>query len=100
MLDAGSIDFAAGLILEIAVAADVVGVGVGVVDGCEVPVVCFEKAEYFFSGIFVVSAVDEADVFGVKLYQADAGWALDIVALIGYLYSFVHLKGPFFLGIF
>ncbi len=40
---------AAGLILEIAVAADVVGVGVGVVDGCEVPVVCFEKAEYFFS---------------------------------------------------
>lgn len=40
----------------------------------------------FFSGIFVVSAVDEADVFGVKLYQADAGWALDIVALIGYLY--------------
>ena len=40
--------------------------------------------------VFVVSAVDEADVFGVKLYQADAGWALDIVALIGYPFRTVN----------
>ena len=32
-LDAGGIDAAAGLILEVTVAANVIGVGVGVVDG-------------------------------------------------------------------
>lgn len=55
---AWGVDAAAGLILEVVVAADVIGVGVGVVDGFELPVVGVQKLSDLSAGVFVVSAVN------------------------------------------
>ena len=89
-LDAGGIDPAAGLVLQVLVAADVVGVGVRVVDGGQVPAVGVEDLAHLAPGLLVVAAVDEADVGAVQAHETDLGGALDIVAVSGYLIQFVH----------
>ena len=89
-LDAGGIDPAAGLVLQVLVAADVVGVGVRVVDGGQMPAVLVEQLAHLASGLLVVAAVDEADVGVVEAHKTDLGGALDIVAVSGNLRQFVH----------
>ena len=89
-LDAGGVDLAAGLVLQVLVAADVVGVGVRVVDGSQVPAVGVEDLAHLAPGLLVVAAVDEADVGVVQAYEADLGRALDVVAVSGHLGQFIH----------
>ena len=83
-LNAGGVDLAAGLVLQVLVAADVVGVGVRVVDGGQVPAVGVENLAHLAPGLLVVAAVDEADVGVVQAYEAD------LVAVSGHLGQFIH----------
>ena len=89
-LDAGGVDLAAGLVLQVLVAADVVGVGVRVVDGGQMPAVGVEDLAHLAPGLLVVAAVDEADVGVVQAHEADLGRALDVVAVSGHLGQFIH----------
>ena len=97
-LDAGGIDLAAGLVLQVLVAADVVGVGVRVVDGGQAPAVLVEQLAHLASGFLVVAAVDETDVGAVQAHETDLGGTLDIVAVSGYLIQFVHRGASFLRG--
>jgi len=93
-LDAGGVDLAAGLVLQVLVAADVVGVGVRVVDGGQVPAVGVEDLAHLAPGLLVVAAVDQADVFLIQPEEADVGGALDVIRPLGKLYQFVHSGIP------
>src|SRR5699024_11119618 len=56
-LNPGGIDLAAGLLLQIRISADVVGVGVGVVDGSQAPAMSVENLAHLAPGILIVAAV-------------------------------------------
>ena len=54
-LDPRGVDLTAGLPLQVLVAADVVGVGVGVVDGGEVPAVGVQQLAHLAPGVLVAA---------------------------------------------
>ena len=90
-LDAGRVDLAAGLALQIFVPADMIRVGVGVIDGRKLPAVGVQVLADLAPRVLVAAAVNEADPGVVKLHQADLGGALDIVTVgIRDLDQFVH----------
>ena len=59
--DAGGIDLATGFGGEIPIAADMVGVGVGIIDSRERPRICAEVALDLFARFLIVAAVDYGD---------------------------------------
>src|SRR5699024_1191147 len=92
-LNPGGIDLAAGLFLQISVAADVVGIGVGMVDGSQVPAVGVENLAHLAPGILIVAAVYEANLAVPQLHQADFGGTFNIIAPAGHMLQFKH---PYF----
>ena len=70
-LHARRVDPAAGALREQLVAADVVGVRVGVEDRLERPAFFLQYPEQFLGGVAVVAAVDQADVAVVEFEQPD-----------------------------
>ena len=91
-LRAGGIEPAPRLALEIPVPADMVGVGVGIVDGGQVPAVFLHKLPGLAAGILVAAAVDEAHVRVVQPHKTNLGGTLHIIAAAGYLNKLVHHK--------
>ena len=85
-LDPRRINPASGLPLQIFVAADVVGIGVRVVDGSELPAVRVKNLADLAAGVLVVPTVDEADVLPVQADEADLRGALDVIAAVCDLY--------------
>ena len=79
-VDSRRVDFTPGLALQIPVAADVVSVGVGVVDGGEPPAVGVQKLTDFAARVFIVTAVDQADVLHIQSHQSDLRRTLDVIA--------------------
>ena len=73
-------DFAPGLALQIPVAADVVSVGVGVVDGGEPPAVGVQKLTDFAASVLIIAAVDQANILAVQPHQPDLRRTLDVIA--------------------
>jgi len=45
-------------------------------------------------GVFIVSAVDQANLLIVQFYKPDLGGALDIVTDFGNLDQFIHCRFP------
>jgi len=88
------VDFAPGLSLQIPVAADVVSVGVGVVDGGEVPAVGVQNLPDFTPRVLIIAAVDQADLLPVQPHQPDLRRTLDVIALLRNLNQFVHNQRP------
>ena len=95
-LDSGGVDGAAGLLLQILVAAHVVGVGVGVVDGGETPAVFVQVLAHLAARVLVAAAVDEADIRLVQADKADLGGAFDVIAALAGLDELVHGRGLLF----
>ena len=91
-----SVDFAPGLSLQILIAANMVSIGVGVVDGREPPAAGVEKLPDFSSGILVVATVNQANILLVQLHQPNFGRTLDVISFVLKPES-VHtwLKSPF-----
>ena len=84
-LRAGGIEPAPRLALEIPVPADMVGVGVGIVDGGQVPAVFLHELPGLAAGVLVAAAVDETHVRVVQPHKTDLGGTLHIIAAAGYL---------------
>ena len=93
-VDAGGVDGAAGLALKVLVAADVVGVGMGVVDGPELPAIGVQHLAHPSPGVLVVAAVDQAHFPLAHLHQTDLGGALDVGTVGGDWDQFVHKTTP------
>ena len=93
-VDSRRVDPTARLSLQIPVPADVVGVGVGVVDRRQLPAVGVQHLPYPPPRVLVVAAVDQADVFLIQPEEADVGGALDVIRPLGKLYQFVHSGIP------
>ena len=89
-----SVYFAPSLTLQILVAADVVGIGMGVIDRGEPPAVGFQDLSDFTPRVLVVAAVDQANVLLVQLHQPDLGWTLDVIAPLCNLDQFIHDDNP------
>ena len=92
-LDTGGVDGAARLLLQILVAAHVVGVGVGVVDGGETPAVLIQMLAHLAARVLVTAAVDKADVRLVQADKADLSGAFDVIAALADLYQLIHGRG-------
>ena len=101
-LRAGRVHAAARLALQIPVPADVVGMGMGVVDGRQAPAVFVQDLPGLAPCVLVAAAVDEAHVRVVQPHKADLGGTLHIVAAAGHLYQFVHRRTllPRFLSLY
>ena len=67
-----------------------IGVRMCVVDRGKPPSVSVEKPADLSSGVFVVSAVDQADILFVQLDQSDFRRTLDVIASLGNLYQFIQ----------
>ena len=91
---AGGVDGAAGLALKVLIAADVVGVGMGVIDGTQFPAVAVQHLTHPSSGVLVVAAVNQAHFSLTQLHQTDLGRALDVVAVWGHWDQFIHKTTP------
>ena len=92
--DTRCIDFAPGLLLQILIAADMVGMGMGVIDGRKPPSVCIEQLADFSAGILVISTVDQANIRLVQLDQSDFCGTLYVIIPLGNLNQFVHDDSP------
>lgn len=95
-LDARRIYLAPGLGLQVFVAADVVGVGMGIVYGGQPPAIGRKNLAHLFPSVLIVAAIDEADLFRAQPHQPDFGWTLDVVTVASHLYQFVHALRPLF----
>ncbi|MPN31287.1 hypothetical protein SDC9_178761 [bioreactor metagenome] len=97
-LDAGGEDFAARLLVQILVAPDMVGVGVGVENGLQPPAVFVQHLAHLAPGLLVVSAVYEVDLALPLPINADFRRAVDVIASLPNLHQFVHHSSPLFLS--
>jgi len=79
-LNARRKNIAARLRLQILVAADVIRIGMRVIDCAQPPAVCIENLADLAPCLLVVSAVDEANIVAIELDQPDLCGALDVVA--------------------
>ena len=95
-LDAWRVEGAASLFGEISVAANVVGVGMGVVDGVKRPALAVEMLAHLAPGFFVVAAVDEHDMAVAGLNDADLCRTLDVIGMRRDRDEFVHGESSFF----
>ena len=76
------IDFTAGLLLQISVSADMVRVGMRIVDSCQFPSLFIQDFSHPPSGILIASAVDETDFLFTYFYNSNLGRTLHIVAVL------------------
>ena len=81
-LDPRGVDTASRLSLQISVAANMVGVGVGVVDGGQLPAVGVQMLADLAARVLIAAAVDETDLRALQPHQSDLRRALDIAAFI------------------
>ena len=94
-LDSRCESLTAGLLLKVRISADMVGIGVGIVDGRQMPAVGIQNLPDLPSRVLVAAAVDEADIISLQPHQADLGRAPDITALLCDPHQFVHTCSPF-----
>ena len=85
------VDPAPSLLLQVVVPADVVGVGVGIVDSAQVPAVGFQDLAHLAPCVLVAAAVNEADIVPLQAHQTDLGRALDVITLFGNLDQLIHI---------
>ena len=90
VFDTRCIDPAARLGLQIMIAADMIGVGMGIIDRPQVPVMVFEQFTDFTPCVFIVAAVDQTDFRIVYPDQPDLRRAVDIIAFFRRLHQFVQ----------
>ena len=81
---------AAGLLLQILVSPDMVGVGVGVVYGLQLPAVGVQDLPGLFPGVLVAAAVYQHGAVRPGAHQPYLGRALNVIGALRYLYQFVH----------
>ena len=93
-LDPRRKDVASRLGLQVFVAADVICVGMGIVDRLQRPAVGFKMLSDLFARILVVAAVDQAHLLLPRLHQTDLRRALDVIAVSSHLDQFVHITPP------
>ena len=93
-VDPGGIDPASGLPLEILIAADMVRVGMRVVNRGQMPFVGIEDLPQLSPRVLVVAAVDQADIAVIQADQADLRRTLDIIIPLGNLNQFIHRFPP------
>ena len=85
-VDTGRIDFAPGLLLQILIAADMVGVGMGVVDGGETPIVSIQNLAHLAACILVISGINQANIGAIQPHKSNFRRALNIIAVLCNLY--------------
>ena len=76
--------------LEILVAANVIRVGVGVVNRSKPSSMCVKDLPDLSSGVLVITAVDQAYVPVVQSDEPDLCRALNVIVPFGNLYQFIH----------
>ena len=81
-LDSRGEDTAACLGLQIFVSADVIRVGMGIVNGLQLPAPLVQKLPHPPARVLVVPAVDQADLCVVQPDQPDLRRALDIIIVL------------------
>ncbi|MPM99293.1 hypothetical protein SDC9_146484 [bioreactor metagenome] len=85
---------APGLRLQVVIAADMIRIGMRIIDCLEPPVVGIQYLAHFSSRFLVVSTVDEANVVSANLDEPDLCRTLDIVTVLADLLQFVHVFAP------
>ena len=83
---------AACLPLQVAVAADMIRIGMGIVDRLKLPPVRIKKLPYLPAGILIASAIYEADCIAVQPDQPHLGRALYVIAASRSLHQFEHKR--------
>ena len=86
----GAVNSAAEAILQQGIAAVVVGIGVGIDDGGQLPALGIQDFLDLSAGVLIVAAVDEPHIVIADAVYADFGRGVDIVCIFCYLYQFVH----------
>ena len=78
-LYASCVNLAVCLSLQVFVAADMVGVGVGVVDGDQMPAIGVQMLAHLAARVLVAAAINEADVVVSETNQANFCRTFNIV---------------------
>ena len=86
--------------LQILVAADVVGVGVGIEYPLQLSALLIQYFAQFATGIFVITAVNKPGVDPVRAPDTDFGRAFDIIRFAGKSREFKHIGHLLLLDIF
>ena len=80
------------LVLQISVPSDMVGIGMRIINCFQLPVVCIQNLPNFTPGIFIISAVNQADIGMIKPEKPDFCRAFNIAAILREAYQLIHLK--------
>ena len=89
--DPRCVDRAAGLILKIPVSSDMIRMRMRIEDRFQGPAVRIKDLTDLFSGILVISAVDQTDFRLTGFDQSDLCRTLNIIAAFSNLNQFVHV---------
>ena len=94
-----NIDLTPGLFLEVLIAANVVGIGMGVQDGFQLPALLIQNLTDFSTGILIPTAVNEPHLVFILQIEADFHRNIDVIGPCTYLDEFI--RGQFTLpGVF
>ncbi len=88
--DAWRIDPAAGAVLKKSAATDVIRVGMGNVNGLQLPVIPVQHLAYFSSRFLVAAGIDQHDPCIIQLIQTHSGRRLNGPGPSFYMLEFIH----------
>ena len=95
-VNARSKDPAVCLVLQIPVPADMVCIGMRVVNCFQLPAVCIQNLPDFTPGILIISAVNQADIGIIQPDKPDFCRAFNIKAVLREAYQLIHVPSvPF-----
>ena len=89
-LNSRRINFTACLSLQILIAADVIRIGMRIIDSFQRPFMFIQKLSDLPARVLVIPAVNQADFRIVQLYQSDFCRALYVIIMFRNLYQFIH----------
>ena len=81
-LNTGSIYLTSRLTLQVFVSADMIGIGVCIVDRRQFPIVLIQNSAYLASCVFIVSAVDQTHLVVVQFDKTDLRGTLYVIAMV------------------
>ena len=99
-LYARGVNMASGLFLQVLISPNVIGVGMCIENHLQLPPVLLQELPNFSPGIFVISAVNQADLIVLQKGEANFNRCVDIVAPRPNLNQFIHNGGILSRGIF
>ena len=99
-LYARGVNMASGLFLQVLISPNVIGVGMCIENHLQLPPVLLQELPNFSPGVFVISAVNQADLIVLQKGEANFNRCVDIVAPRPNLNQFIHNGGILSRGIF